>query len=142
MGTPGKRMQAEVLAVLRQNTGPLSAYGVLDALRAGNPKLAPQTVYRALKGLRQAGRVHRLESLNVYIACRSDPPCAAPILSICDDCGAVEERLAPDALKVLSGAVERSGFSPRRHVIEIHGVCAQCEPSRADAPQPSAGGRT
>ena len=126
MSKRGEKMQAEVLAVLRRRGGPLSAYDVLGELREANPKIAPPTIYRALAALTERGRVHRLESLNAYIACKCDRHQHASILSICDDCGTVEESVAPDLLKQLSSIIGKSGFAPMRHVIEVHGVCASC----------------
>ena len=122
----GEKMQAEVLAVLRQRRGPLSAYDVLEALRPIRPKIAPPTVYRALAALTGRGLVHRLESLNAFIACRCDHHQHASFFSICDDCGTVEERVAPTLLKELSSIAKQSGFAPKRHVIEVHGRCASC----------------
>ena len=126
MSTRGEKMQAEVLAVLRRHHGPLSAYAVLGALRPAHPKIAPTTIYRALAALMERGRIHRLESLNAYIACQCDRHQHAAILSICDDCGSVEESVAPELLKELSSMIGKSGFSPTRHVIEVHGQCASC----------------
>ncbi len=126
MSKRGEKMQAEVLAILRRRRGPLSAYDVLGELREANPKIAPPTIYRALKALMERGRVHRIESLNAYIACQCDSHRHASVLSICDDCGAVEESVAPDLLKELSRIAGKSGFAPRRHVIEVHGVCEDC----------------
>ena len=126
MSKRGEKTQADVLAVLRQRGGPLSAYDVLRELRATNPRIAPPTIYRALAALRESGRVHRLESLNAFIACRCDRHTQASILSICDDCGTVEESVAPELLEDLSSVAGRSGFRPSRHVIEIHGICASC----------------
>lgn len=126
MSKRGEKTQADVLAVLRQRGGPLSAYDVLRELRATNPRIAPPTIYRALAALRESGRVHRLESLNAFIACRCDRHAQASILSICDDCGTVEESVAPELLEDLSSVAGRSGFRPSRHVIEIHGICASC----------------
>ncbi len=133
MGKRGERTQADVLAILRRRDGPLSAYDVLGELRETNPKIAPPTVYRALTALIGRGRIHRLESLNAYIACQCDSHRHAPILSICDDCGMVEESVAPDLLEKLSGVIGRSGFAPSRHVIEVNGVCAACGNGRASA---------
>ena len=126
MGKRGEKMQAEVLAVLRRRRGPMSAYDVMGELREANPKIAPPTIYRALAALTERGRVHRLESLNAYIACQCDRHQHATILSICDDCGTVEESVAPDLLKELSNIIGKSGFAPMRHVIEVHGLCASC----------------
>ena len=126
MSKRGEEIQAEVLAVLRRRRGPLSAYDVLGELREDNPKIAPPTIYRALAALTERGRVHRLESLNAFIACQCDRHQQASILSICDDCGIVEESVAPDLLTELSSIIAMSGFAPMRHVIEVHGLCASC----------------
>ena len=122
----GEIMQAEVLAILRRRGTPMSAYEVLGQLRDSNPQLAPPTIYRALAALTERGGVHRLESLNAFIACKSDSHKDASILSICDDCGEVEEFVSPDLLKALSSIAGQSGFAPTRHVIEVHGQCASC----------------
>lgn len=119
-------MQADVLRILRRRGGPLSAYNVLREMRETNPKIVPPTIYRALAALNARGRVHRLESMNAFIACQCDRHVQPPILSICDDCGQVEERIAPDVLESISGVVGKTGFMPQRHVIEVHGVCAAC----------------
>ncbi len=133
MSKRGEKMQAEVLAILRQRGDPLSAYDVLGELREANPKIAPPTIYRALGVLTERGRVHRLESLNAYIACQCDNHQHASILSICDDCGSVEESVAPDLLDSLAGVIGKSGFAPLRHVIEVHGLCAACGTGQASA---------
>ena len=122
----GEQMQANVLAVLRHSGGAMSAYGILENLRASNPKLAPPTIYRALAALSERGVVHRLESQNAFIACQSDHGSDATVLSICNDCGSVEESAAPDVLKDLSSLAEKTGFVPKRHVVEIIGRCGDC----------------
>lgn len=128
MSKRGKQMQAEVLAVLRSHRAPMSAYEMLGCLREENPRLAPPTIYRALAALTDRGSVHRLESLNAFIACQRDRHRQASILSICDDCGGVEENISAELLKKLSGIAAKSGFAPARHVVEIHGQCASCGP--------------
>ena len=119
-------MQGQVLDVLLQEPVPMSAYEVLDRLRETNPKLAPPTIYRALAALTERGQVHRLESLNAFIACRCARHHKAAVLSICDGCGAVQESIAPDLVAELSAVAGQSGFAPKRHVIEVHGTCADC----------------
>ena len=57
----------------------------------------------------------------------------ASVLLICDDCGAVDECVATDLLKVLSNIIGKSGFAPKRHVIEVHGVCGSCGVGQAPA---------
>lgn len=124
-------MQALVLAALRRHGGPRSAYDVLDDLRATQPKIAPPTIYNALAALTKSGRVHRVESLKAYIACQCDHHEQASILSICRECGMVEERVAPDLLESISDVLETSGFAATRHIVEVHGVCAACGAAQA-----------
>ncbi|MEM6323524.1 MAG: Fur family transcriptional regulator [Pseudomonadota bacterium] len=126
-------VQSQVMAILNRRSAPVSAYQILDEMRDANPKIAPMTVYRALAALTKNGMAHRLESLNAYMPCQCQGHADASILSICDDCGHVEERVAPDLLAKLSDVIGRSGFAPLRHVIEVHGVCADCGANRAQA---------
>ena len=124
-------MQADVLAVLRRRGTPMSAYEVLDQLRDGNPRLAPPTIYRALAALIERGRVHRLESLKAFVACRCERHRHVPIFSICEECGTVEEAVSRHITNELSRIAGQSGFAPARHVIEVHGQCARCESKEA-----------
>ena len=62
------RNQGLVFDVLTHSEGPLSAYSILDKLRDSGFR-APLQVYRALDKLLEFGLVHRLESLNAFVAC-------------------------------------------------------------------------
>ena len=133
MSKRGEKTQAAVLAILRRHPRPLSAYDVLREMLPTTPKISPPTVYRALAALTERGQVHRLESLNAFIACRRQGQHRASFMSICDDCGSVEECAAPDVLRELSNIAGKSGFAPTRHVIEVHGVCLSCGGGQATA---------
>lgn len=133
MNKSGKQTQLEVLAALRRHGGAVSAYRLLSEMRGSYPKIAPPTVYRALSALADLGCVHRVESLNAFVACQCETHQQPCILTICDDCGSVEENVAPDLVVQLSNVVEARGFSPSRHVIEVHGRCAACDSSGAVA---------
>ena len=126
----GEKTREEILALLRSAGCAMSAYDVLHRLQATHPKIAPPTVYNALAELTKSGRVHRVESLKAYIACQCEGTHQAAVLSICDACGTVEERVAPRLVQTLSGFVEETGFVPQRHVIEVHGVCSSCGSER------------
>lgn len=127
MSRHNEKTLEDVLAILQRHNKPVSAYDVLDEMSVAKKRtLSPPTVYRALAALKDRGQVHRVESLNAYVACRHgrhEQPC---IMSICEDCGSVEECIAPDVLRDLASIAAQSGFTPVRHMIEIHGVCASC----------------
>lgn len=118
--------QAEILDVLRSQEKPMTAYQVLEELQTGEPDIAPPTVYRALAALTDQGRAHRLESIKAFVPCRCDHTESLPVLSICDDCGSVEEHDGTPLIPTLRSLTEKSAFCPKRHIIEIHGHCRVC----------------
>lgn len=129
MNRPGKQTQLEVLATLRKHDGAVSAYWLLSEMRESYPTISPPTVYRALSALAERGCVHRVESLNAFMACQCGEHQQPRILTICGDCGSVEENVEVELMSRLSDIVEARGFSPSRHVIEVLGRCASCETS-------------
>ncbi|MEM6486732.1 MAG: Fur family transcriptional regulator [Pseudomonadota bacterium] len=133
MGERGQKTQAAVLSVLRRHRRALSAYELLGKMRDTHPRISAPTIYRALAALTELGQVHRLESLNAFIACKNRRHDCTAVLSICDDCGSIEESEAPDLVAELSKVTARSGFAALRHVIEIHGRCASCGDGEARA---------
>jgi len=131
LGKRGEILRSEVLNIMRRRSEPVSAYELLAELQKTNSKTAPTAVYRALSALAERGSVHRLESMNAYVACQCDAHQQPSILSICDDCGVVEEKVEPDLLSTLSSIVGKTGFVAQRHVVEVHGTCASCVSGRA-----------
>lgn len=126
MSTPGEKTQSNILSILHQHRTPMSAYDLLKEMRKAKPKIAPTTIYRALASLVEDRRIHRVESLSAYAACQRGDRQNTMILSICEDCGSVEERVAADLLVSFADVIGEFGFSPKRHVIEVHGICAAC----------------
>lgn len=118
--------RAQVLGIVVESAGPMTAYQILDQLGKMVKNPAPPTVYRALEFLQETGLVHRIESINAYVACHAGHAHGNAQFLICDDCGDVREidipHIAHDVLKVAGVA----GFIPTRHNTEIHGQCADC----------------
>ena len=104
----------------------MSAYKVLNELKVFNPKIAPPTVYRALNALAERGQVHRLESMNANVACRCAKHQHTPVLSVCEECGQVDESLAPQVMSALSDVTGQTGFTSTHQVIELYGRCISC----------------
>lgn len=116
-----------VLNALEKAEGPLSAYTILDTLRAEGLR-APLQVYRALEKLLDFGLVHRLESLNAFVAC-AHPNChgsAMMAFAICETCGSVSEFADETVQDRLTGWSREHGFKPSKTTIEIKGLCAAC----------------
>jgi Fur family zinc uptake transcriptional regulator len=123
------RNHSLVLSVLQSSDQPLSAYSILDRLRDDGLK-APLQIYRALEKLLEAGRIHRLESLNAFVVCchsrhaQIHPRITA--FEICEACGKVNEFHDTKIEDVLSSHARGSGFKICSTTIEVHGLCARC----------------
>ena len=126
MTARGEYLRETVLEILQSRSEPMSAYDVLHELQKVTGKVAPPTVYRTLSSLQDQRAIHRLESLNAYVVCNQNCMHNAPIISICNTCGEVEESVSDELLANLSDIVQRKGFAAERHVIEVHGKCAPC----------------
>ncbi len=121
--------QKLVLGALSRAGTPLSAYQILDQLRDDGFR-APLQVYRALDQLRGLGVVHRLESMNAFVACahpsdhsHNDEPVG---FTICERCGAVAE-IHDEAFRTfVQGISARSGFQAEKTTVEIRGLCELC----------------
>ncbi|MCW5723317.1 MAG: transcriptional repressor [Devosia sp.] len=121
------RNQGLVLGALTQSAGPLSAYDILDRLRADGLR-APLQVYRALDKLVDRGLAHRLESLNAFVAC-ADTLCHRKGLiafAICEGCGKVDEFADTVIEERLGSWAGGTGFKVERTTMEIRGRCAGC----------------
>lgn len=119
--------QSLVLDALADANGPLSAYSILDLLRDHGLR-APLQVYRALDKLVEAGLVHRLESLNAFVACRH-PSCEdheTTAFMICETCGQVSEFTDPALARRLKALATETGFRVSRSTVELRGLCQAC----------------
>ncbi len=126
------RNQALVLGALARAEGPLSAYTILDRLR-GDGFRAPLQVYRALDKLTESGLVHRLESLNAFVACarthddgHDHHEHGLVAFAICDACGKVDEFSDEEVAGRLQGWARGKGFRARKTTVELRGECRDC----------------
>ncbi len=119
--------QQLVFDALSQTAQPMSAYSILDKLREAGLR-APLQVYRALDKLVENGSVHRLESLNAFVACahkHCHDDCASAF-AICEKCGSVTEFSDDAVMQRLRGWSGKAKFAPTKMVVEVRGVCASC----------------
>ena len=107
---------------------PMSAYMILDQLRDSG-FWAPLQIYRALEKLIGMGRVHRLESLNDFIACihMSCEKGGATASVICERCENVQEVCDDSVSLFLSGLTQKAKLKAFKPSIGLHGVCGACE---------------
>ncbi len=121
--------RAAVLREILAAGAPLTAYDILDRLRASRGRTTPPTVYRALGFLTDQGLVHRLERRGAYVACHDHGDHAhghrAQFL-ICRRCGAVRELVDQRVDAALAAAAARLGFTAEATTVELEGLCAAC----------------
>jgi len=125
------RNQALVFGALEGADAPLSAYTILDQLRDDGLR-APLQIYRALDKLVAFGLVHRLESLNAFVACNHPAGEAGgeshgtAAFAICENCDSVAEFTEQDVAERLRSWAKTEGFEPHSTVIELRGLCEAC----------------
>jgi Fur family zinc uptake transcriptional regulator len=131
MKPPLTKNQNLVYDALTKAAAPLSAYGILDKLRDHGFR-APLQVYRALEKLLEFGLVHRLESINAFVACsHANSDCcshshASVAFAICSACGKTSEFHSHDVDHRLEEWAKNHGFKAEKTTIEIRGLCAEC----------------
>ncbi len=122
--TPRRRQVLEILLASHQ---PLGAYDILAALNRNDndERIAPPIVYRALDFLLAEGLIHRIESRNAFISCSHPAECAAAQFLICRDCERVAE--LENRNPELLAEADSLGFAVDHSVVEVTGVCADCQ---------------
>lgn len=121
------RNQGLVLDALCRAEAPLSAYTILDRLRDEGFR-APLQVYRALDKLLELGLVHRLESINAFVACAHPHQHEHELIAfaICRNCGRVDEFSDATLEERLGRWARTHSFRPARTTIELSGTCGAC----------------
>lgn len=130
MATPQlTKNQTMVMHALSHSEGPLSAYTILDKLRDQGFR-APLQVYRALDKLLEYGLVHRLESLNAFVACtcphEHEHDNGVTAFTICEGCGQVTEFHDVAIEQRLTALTHAQNFKTEKTTIEIRGHCQSC----------------
>lgn len=120
--------QKVVYQALQNADRPISAYEIIEQKGVREQGLtAPVTIYRALDKLVEAGLVHRIETLNAFVACDHGPHEEAVAFMICDGCRSTVELPAEDCSTLLSGRAASSGFDVDSVKIEVSGRCRRCQ---------------
>lgn len=118
--------QQLVFNLLRDRQVKMSAYEILDKLRDKGFS-APPTVYRALDFLISKGLVHKIESLNAFIACGHRHEEEDSILfEICNDCGQTREFSDEKISSQIYKNTQRKKFKITKTTVEILGQCHNC----------------
>ncbi|TCV92494.1 zinc uptake transcriptional repressor Zur [Biostraticola tofi] len=119
----------EVLRLMSQQSGAISAYDLLDLLKQSEPQAKPPTIYRALDFLLEHGFIHRVESTNSFVMCHHfAEPGHTSAFFICDRCGQVTEQPMQGIEDILRTLADKAGFRMVTNMVEVHGFCTDCAP--------------
>lgn len=119
-------LRQRVLELVWQSHKPVGAYDLLNALGRERDRVAPPTVYRALDFLVEHGLVHRIDSLNAFVGCAYPDANHRAYFLICDGCGSAAEIDDTQLGRALERSARDAGFTTRREVVEITGLCPGC----------------
>jgi Fur family zinc uptake transcriptional regulator len=120
-------LRRRVLELVCESHRPAGAYDLLERLKGElRTRVGPPTVYRALDFLMEHGLIHRINSLNAYVACFGPHRPHEACLFICERCRTVDESEAQSVRRAIEGKAANSGFSVRAQTIEVVGLCRAC----------------
>ena len=122
--------QKIILEYIKKNKKPVKAYSILSNVQKKGINAPPQ-VYRALDKLIEIGKIHKVESQNSFVACKTSD-CETPhatAFSICDSCDEVSEINDPKLFKYLLDFKDNSGIKFDGYNLEFFGTCKSCETS-------------
>ena len=120
--------QQIVLDLVEKSSEPLKAYSILFNVQKKGLK-APLQVYRALDKLVEIGKIHKIESRNAFVACKSSNCVVsnATAFSICESCEKVTEINNSKLSKYLSNFKDNSGMNYSKYNLEFFGLCKKCK---------------
>lgn len=108
----------------------LTAYELLESVRPSGIR-SPTQVYRALERLEGRHLVHRIESINAFIACahshESNPHPSTVGFAICEKCGNIAEIDMSNVAKKLGGLASKTDFKVEYSLLEFRGKCQNCQ---------------
>lgn len=119
-----------VLKTIWASHRPLGAYDIVDRMTlATSPvkRILPPTVYRSIEFLLEQGLIHRLASLNAYIGCPFPGSDHNDVFLICRECGATAECSAEHLNSAVEQTANRAKFQVESQLIEIVGLCPECQ---------------
>jgi Fur family zinc uptake transcriptional regulator len=122
--TPLRRQVLELILNVHQ---PVGAYDLLEQLAQRTQKrVAPPTVYRALEFLVEMGLVHRIASLNAYLACSNGDRHGEAVFFICRSCRNALEINSDAISAAIASTASKARFAAEQQTVEVLGTCPQC----------------
>jgi Fur family zinc uptake transcriptional regulator len=127
-------LRRQVYELVLQAGKPVGAYDLIGAMAPQRgARVPPTTVYRALDFLVENGFVHRIESMNAFVACCDVGEPHKSQFLICEECGATLEIPGDELASTLSASPPAHGFEVHNQVVELRGLCSDCQQKHRNA---------
>lgn len=130
--TRGRRLtplRRQVLDILLEAAEPVKAYAIMDILRKKTAKsVTPASVYRTLDFLLRHALVHRVGTLNAFVACTDscEHEHQPVFMLVCAGCHQSREISDPPLYNTICAAMREKEFTIQGGTIELTGICPQC----------------
>jgi Fur family ferric uptake transcriptional regulator len=123
--TGPRRAIVEIIASSQKTMDP---YDVFDQGRKDYPGLGLVTVYRTLERLEELAlvtRVHRPDGCHAYLRASH----GHQHILLCTGCGKAEYFSGDDLAPLFDSLSDRSGYAIKEHLLQVYGVCGECQKS-------------
>jgi len=122
-----ERNDALISSLLDGSDRAMSAYDIIEALYPHGIS-SPPTVYRSLARLVAKGLVHRVESLNAFVSCKTHThaPNVEALFAICNDCGKITEFSDNEVAERMRAWARDNSFKIEHTALELRGSCSRC----------------
>ncbi|MBS0576420.1 MAG: transcriptional repressor [Proteobacteria bacterium] len=120
-------LRENVLRLVAGSAHPVKAYDLLQGIGKSGTAAAPVLAYRALDFLLEQRFVHKLETVNAYVACHHPGTGHCVPFLICDGCQVALELEDGETAAVLEREAGDLGFTVRSQTLEVHGLCKHCQ---------------
>ena len=123
-----------IVTVFLRQEGHLSADDLVDLMRREDQKISRATVYRALHWMVDAGIARKVDFGEGRFRFERSYRHPRHFHLICRTCNRSFEFLSSDVEVLLEEIASARGFQARQSVLQIYGVCEDCQAGRRPAP--------
>jgi len=119
-------IRKKVLEIAASNHRPARAYDILAKLKEAGFSDKPPTVYRALDFLIEHKMVHKLNTINAYVASFNNKAEEVSCFLICEKCQDIEEFQDKGIIKAMANISKNKNIDVRNVNLEISFKCDNC----------------
>ncbi len=119
-------IRKKVLEIIASNHKPARAYDILAKLKNEGFSDKPPTVYRALDFLIANKIIHKLNTINAYVACFNNDAENISCFLICEKCHFIQEFQDKKLIKAISDIGKNKKINIKNVNLEMMFKCDEC----------------